>query len=179
MGACTHLGAGRCGDPHQVEVYIDPLKEKEIVTQQDMEKIFSNWDTLLRFNSVLLVEMQAAMQSGSVLYTAGGIGRRPGRGLAFLTHMIPWGAYGLLLWVCAGVDAEYLVLIVWAIRVEEVKLGALFKRFAPFFRMFSLYVASFDKAIEHKEELGKRVRPAGRGSVRPRWSLRGSCSVHA
>ena len=44
------------------------------------------------------------------------------------------------------------------IGVEGCKVGSLFKRFAPFFRMTSVYLGAFDKALEYKEELIKKVR---------------------
>jgi len=40
---------------------------------------------------------------------------------------------------------------------EEVRVGQAFKMIAPYFRMFAAYLASYDRALETKEELMKKV----------------------
>jgi hypothetical protein len=66
-----------------VEVYIEPIRAGQIIKQEELSSIFSNWEMLSGFNSVFLKELEETVATG------GG----------------------------------------------DPKVGALFKRFAPFFRM--------------------------------------------
>lgn len=122
-------------------MYIEPLRTREVLGRDDIASIFSNWEMLAGFNAVFLKELQQAMASCMPPEPPPS---SPGGSEHGTSSPLPGSEAPVSPPVCE-------------MEGEGPKIGALFKKFAPYLRMFSHYLGTFDRALECAQECLKKV----------------------
>ena len=118
-----------------VEVYIEPLRKNQLISQNDITSIFSNLEMIYGFNKVLLEELEQAKKMGIKSVKSG---------------------QSQYIWKSKTLNEDNINS--QEINYDMIKIGDIFKKYAPFFRMFSHYLSTFDRAIEYKAELAAKSK---------------------
>jgi len=105
-----------------VEMYIRPMREAKIISQQDMDTIFSNIETIHQIHKNLVQDLRPLFSPPEP----------PAPGEQPQTSTIP---------------------TIRANKKTQKSLGDLLRAFIPFFKMYTIYINSFDNANKRVTEL--------------------------